>query len=73
MRHEGENASCSDLLENRHDVLGDDSAFVDVEVDGDIETGWPASSPATQRVGTMLAKCQLDAGQGPVGFDGDPT
>ena len=36
---EGENASCSDLLANRHDVLDDDSAFVDVEGDGDIETG----------------------------------
>jgi hypothetical protein len=36
---EGENASCSELLVNRHDVLDDDSAFVDVEGDGDIETG----------------------------------
>jgi hypothetical protein len=35
---EGENASCSDLLANRQDVLEDDSAFVDVE-SGDIETG----------------------------------
>ena len=36
---EGENASCSDLLANRHDVLDDDSAFVDVEGGSDIETG----------------------------------
>ena len=36
---EGENASCSDLLANRHDVLDDDSAFVDVEAGSDIETG----------------------------------
>ena len=35
---EGENASCSDLLANRRDVLDDESAFVDVE-EGDIETG----------------------------------
>jgi hypothetical protein len=36
---EGENASCSDLLANRRDVLDDDSAFVDVEDGSDIETG----------------------------------
>jgi hypothetical protein len=36
---EGENPSCSDLLKNRHDVLDDDSAFVDVEAGSDIETG----------------------------------
>ena len=36
---EGENASCSELVENRHDVLDDDSAFVDVEAGSDIETG----------------------------------
>jgi hypothetical protein len=36
---EGENASCSELLANRHDVLDDDSAFVDVEAGSDIETG----------------------------------
>ena len=36
---EGENASCSDLLANRHDVLDDESAFVDVEDGSDIETG----------------------------------
>ena len=36
---EGENESCSDLLANRHDVLDDDSAFVDVEDGSDIETG----------------------------------
>ena len=35
----GENASCSDLLANRHDVLDDESAFVDVEDGSDIETG----------------------------------
>lgn len=35
---EGENASCSDLLASRRDVLDDESAFVNVE-DGDIETG----------------------------------
>jgi hypothetical protein len=35
----GENASCSDLLGNRHDVLDDDSAFVEVEAGSDIETG----------------------------------
>jgi hypothetical protein len=36
---EGENTSCSDLLANRHDVLDDESAFVDVEDGSDIETG----------------------------------
>jgi hypothetical protein len=36
---EGENGSCSELLENRHDVLDDESAFVDVEAGSDIETG----------------------------------
>ena len=36
---EGENASCSELLANRHDVLDDDSAFVDVDAGSDIETG----------------------------------
>ena len=36
---DGENASCSDLLKNRHDVLDDDSVFVDVEAGSDIETG----------------------------------
>ena len=36
---EGENPSCSDLLQNRHDVLEDPSAFVDVEAGSDIETG----------------------------------
>jgi hypothetical protein len=35
----GENASCSDLLANRHDVLDDESAFVDVEDGSDIEIG----------------------------------
>ena len=35
---EGENPSCSDLLKNRHDVLDDPSAFVDVEAGSDIET-----------------------------------
>jgi hypothetical protein len=35
----GENRSCSELLANRHDVLDDDSAFVDVEAGSDIETG----------------------------------
>jgi hypothetical protein len=34
---EGENGSCSELLENRHDALDDDSAFV--EAGSDIETG----------------------------------
>jgi hypothetical protein len=36
---EGENPSCRDLLANRHDVLDDDSLFVDVEAGSDIETG----------------------------------
>lgn len=36
---EGENPSCSDLLANRHDVLDDDSLFVDVEAGSDIEIG----------------------------------
>jgi hypothetical protein len=36
---EGENESCSDVLENRHDVLDDESAFVDVEAGSNIETG----------------------------------
>jgi hypothetical protein len=36
---EGENPSCGDLLKNRHDVLDDDSLFVDVETGSDIETG----------------------------------
>ena len=37
---EGENASCSELLEtSRHDVPDDESAFVDVEDGSDIETG----------------------------------
>jgi hypothetical protein len=36
---DGENESCRDLLANRHDVLDDDSAFVDVEDGSDIETG----------------------------------
>ena len=36
---EGENPSCSDLLQNRHDVLEDASLFVDVEAGSDIETG----------------------------------
>lgn len=35
----GENESCDELLENRHDVLDDDSEFVDVEEGDDIETG----------------------------------
>jgi hypothetical protein len=35
----GENESCSDLLLFRHDVLDDDSAFVDVEAGSDIVTG----------------------------------
>jgi hypothetical protein len=35
----GENDSCSDLLLFRHDVLDDDSAFVDVEAGSDIVTG----------------------------------
>jgi hypothetical protein len=35
----GENASCSDLLANRHDVLDDESAFVDVEDGSDIDIG----------------------------------
>ena len=36
---EGDNESCGDLLKNRHDVLDDESAFVDVEAGDDIETG----------------------------------
>jgi hypothetical protein len=36
---EGDNETCSDLLVNRHDVLDDDSLFVEVEDDSDIETG----------------------------------
>ncbi len=36
---EGENQSCNEVLENRHDVLADESAFVDVEAGSDIETG----------------------------------
>jgi len=36
---EGENRSCSDLLQNRHDVLDDESLFVDVEAGSDIATG----------------------------------
>lgn len=36
---EGENPTCSDLLKNRHDVLDDESLFVDVEAGSDIETG----------------------------------
>jgi len=36
---EGENPSCSDLLKNRHDVVGDGSLFVAVEAGSDIETG----------------------------------
>jgi hypothetical protein len=36
---QGENASCSDLLKNRHDVLDDDGGFVDIEAGSDIETG----------------------------------
>jgi hypothetical protein len=36
---EGENASCGDLLKNRHDVLDDESGFVAVEAGSDIETG----------------------------------
>jgi hypothetical protein len=36
---EGENPSCSALLENRRDVLDDESAFFDVEAGSDIETG----------------------------------
>ncbi len=36
---EGENPSCSDLLQNRHDVLEEESLFVDVEAGSDIETG----------------------------------
>ena len=35
----GENETCSDLLENRRDVLDDESLFVDVEAGEDIETG----------------------------------
>jgi hypothetical protein len=36
---EGDNESCSDLLAGRHDVLEDESAFVEVEDGSDIETG----------------------------------
>ena len=36
---EGENETCSDLLENRRDVLDDESLFVDVEAGEDIEAG----------------------------------
>ena len=36
---EFENPSCGNLLQNRRDLLDDDSAFVDVEDDSDIETG----------------------------------
>ena len=36
---DGENESCSDLLANRGDVFDDESVFVDVESDSDIETG----------------------------------
>ena len=35
---DGENDSCDDLLVNRHDVLDDESAFVDVEAGSDIKT-----------------------------------
>lgn len=35
----GESGSCSELLENRRDVLEDDTAFVDVEAGSDITTG----------------------------------
>jgi major membrane immunogen (membrane-anchored lipoprotein) len=35
---EGENPSCGDLLRNRHDVLEDPGAFVDVEAGSDIES-----------------------------------
>jgi hypothetical protein len=35
---DGENDSCGDLLVNRHDVLDDESAFVDVEAGSDIKT-----------------------------------
>jgi len=34
----GENESCGDLLVNRHDVLDDESVFVDVEAGSDIKT-----------------------------------
>ena len=36
---EGENGSCAELLQNRQDVLDDDSLFVDVEDGSEIETG----------------------------------
>jgi len=35
---EGDNETCEDLLINRHDVLDDASAFVDVEDGSDIQT-----------------------------------
>jgi len=35
---EGDNTSCTNLLGNRHDVLDDESLFVDVEAGSDIET-----------------------------------
>ena len=35
----GENPSCADLLANRHDVLDDEAAFVEVEEGSDIQTG----------------------------------